>query len=293
MAEERKAGSVVTSENLAEFNAQRLGLNDRVEAVVEETPAEPTSDDNPVSEKEATATEDRKQNPKLEKRFSEITKQREAARAEAQTERQRAESLEARLAELEKAQPKKAEVEPKPKPEQFTDAFEYAEALAEYKVDERIAEIKKQEADAKVAAERDQVINTWAKRVEAAKTSIPDFEDMVGSADVSVSNEVRDAIFESDVGPQVLYYLAENPEVALGLQKMTLTAALKQIGKLETKFEKTEAQTKPVVGKSKAPPPINPVRSAANGRDVNLTSNGEFHGSYQSWKAARMAGRIR
>ena len=68
---------------------------------------------------------------------------------------------------------------------------------------------------------------------------------------------------------------------------------MRTIGKLEAQFEKAETQTKTVVGKSKAPAPINPIRSAANGRDVNLTSNGEFHGSYQAWKAARLAGRIR
>jgi hypothetical protein len=122
---------------------------------------------------------------------------------------------------------------------------------------------------------------------------MPDFEAMVGSADVVVSNEVRDAIFESDVGPQVLYHLAENPEIAEKLQGMTVTSALRTIGRLEAQFAKAETQTKPVVGKSKAPAPINPIRSAANGRDVNLTSDGNFHGSYQAWKAARLAGRIR
>jgi hypothetical protein len=129
--------------------------------------------------------------------------------------------------------------------------------------------------------------------VESAKAEMPDFEAMVGSADVVVSNEVRDAIFESDVGPQVLYHLAENPDIAEKLQGMTVTSALRTIGKLEAQFEKAEPQTKTVVGKSKAPAPISPIRSAANGRDVNLTSDGNFHGSYQAWKAARLAGRIR
>jgi len=41
-----------------------------------------------------------------------------------------------------------------------------------------------------------------------------------------VSNEVRDAIFESEVGPRILYHLAENPEIAEQLQGMTLTKAL-------------------------------------------------------------------
>jgi hypothetical protein len=178
-----------------------------------------------------------------------------------------------------------------PKPEQFTDMYEYAKALTDYRVDQRLQEEKQKEAVAKAEAERQKVINTWAKRVEEAKTEMPDFEDMVGSADVVVSNEVRDAIFESDVGPRILYHLAENPEIAEKLQGMTLTRALATIGKLEAQFEKP--QTKPVVGKSKAPAPINPIKASANGPITDLDSNRQFHGSYQAWKAARLAGRIR
>jgi hypothetical protein len=293
---ERLAANVVTSENLAEFNAKKMGLADRapVEAVVENAPTEPTETSNqsePKAESEATATEEKK-NPKLEKRFSDITKQREEARAEAKREREARESLETRLRELEsRAQPKAPEAAEEPKPEQFSDMYEYAKALTDYRVEQRLQEEKVRESQAKAEAERQKVINTWADRVKAAKSEMPDFEDMVGSADVVVSNEVRDAIFESEVGPRILYHLAENPEIAEKLQGMTVTSALRAIGKLEAQFEKTEA--KPVVGRSKAPAPINPIKSAANGRDVNLTADGQFHGSYQSWKAARLAGRIR
>jgi len=293
---DRLAANVVTSENLAEFNAKKMGLADRapVEAVVENAPTEPTETSNqsePKAESEATATEEKK-NPKLEKRFSDITKQREEARAEAKREREARESLEARLRELEsKAQPKAPEAAEEPKPEQFSDMYEYAKALTDYRVEQRLQEEKVRESQAKAEAERQKVINTWADRVKAAKSEMPDFEDMVGSADVVVSNEVRDAIFESEVGPRILYHLAENPEIAEKLQGMTVTGALRAIGKLEAQFEKTDA--KPVVGRSKAPAPINPIKSAANGRDVNLTADGQFHGSYQSWKAARLAGRIR
>ena len=300
---ERLAANVVTSENLAEFNAKRMGLADPLPqgaAAVEETPAEPSEDVNqsdPSGEDEAKATEERKPNPKLERRFSQITKERESAREEARRERELRESLEVQVRELKnKAQPS---AEPKfdsePKPEQFTDMYEYQQALVDYRVDQRLGEEKQKEANAKAEAERMKVINTWAKRVETAKAEIPDFEDMVGSADVAVSNEVRDAIFESDVGPRVLYHLAENPDIAEKLNGMTMTAALRMIGKLEAQFEKKsdEQLSKTVVNKSKAPAPINPIRSAANGRDVSLTSDGQFHGSYQAWKAARLAGRIR
>ena len=291
------AGSIVTSENLAEFNAQRTGLADPEpsEAVEEAEPQETEEQSEPTEvESKAAPTEERKQNPKLEKRFSEITKQREAARAEAKAEREAKESLEVRLREVEGRLQPQAEVksEIEPQPEQFTDMYEYAKALTDYRVDVRLKEEKQKEVNNRIAAEREKVINTWADRVQTAKKEIPDFEDMVGSADVVVSNEVRDAIFESEVGPRILYHLAENPEIGQKLQGMTLTAALKAIGKLEAKFETTEPISK-TVGKSKAPAPINPIRSAANGRDVNLTANNEYHGSYQAWKAARLAGRIR
>lgn len=296
---ERLAANVVTSENLAEFNAKRMGLAEPLEVVeavkTEPTPVEESRSEPTEASDDATATEDRKQNPKLERRFSEITKQRETARAEAQREREAREVLEAKVRDLEAKATPKAEpaADQEPLPEQFTDMYEYAKALTDYRVDQRMNEEKQKEVQARAAAERDKVINVWADRVKAAKSEIPDFDDMVGSADVTVSNEVRDAIFESEVGPRILYHLAENPEIATKLQGMTLTSALRHIGRLEAQFEKTEPQIKPVVGKSKAPSPINPIRSAANGRDVNLTGDGEFHGSYQAWKAARLGGRIR
>jgi hypothetical protein len=296
---ERLAANVVTSENLAEFNAKRMGLADPSpsEAVVKTEPQEVDEGQSEPAEveNEATATEDRKQNPKLERRFSEITKQRESAREEARRERQAREDLETKVRDLEaKIQPKAEPVaETEPLPEQFSDMYEYAKALTDYRVEQRLTEEKQKEVQAKVAAEHAKLIDTWGQRVKAAKAEMPDFDDMINSTDVTVSNEVRDAIFESEVGPRILYHLAENPDFAVKLQGMTLTAALKAIGKLEGQYEKTEPQTKAVVGKSKAPAPINPIRSAANGRDVNLTSDGQFHGSYQAWRAARLAGKIR
>lgn len=301
-AQPRVAANVVTSENLAEFTAKKLGLADNTprEAAPAEPQVEANSQSEPVEAKdEATAAEDGKQKSKLEIRFSDLTKQREAARQEAQREREAREALEARLRDLEaKANPpKEAKADEEPKPEQFTDMYEYQQALVDYRVDQRLNEEKAKAEQAKAEAQRQQVINTWANRVEAAKSEIPDFEAMVGSSDISVSNEVRDAIFESEVGPRILYHLAENPEVAEKLQGMTLTRALATIGKLEAQFEKVKADPEPqkntATAKSKAPAPINPIKASAAGPVTELDSNRQFHGSYQAWKAARLAGRIR
>lgn len=299
MSDTRQASNVVTSENLAEFQAQKLGLASQEPEIVAAEEAEPIAEQEESSEpveaeKEATDTE-KKQNPKLEKRFSELTKQREAARQEAAKEREAREALEARLKALEQQsnpQPIR-NMDEKPTPAQFSDAFEYAEALAEWSAEQAIAKREKEETERKAQAEREKVIKSWNEKLEAAKSELPDYEDMVASSDVVVSDQIRDAILESDVGPKILYHLAENPQVAEKLSSLSVASALRELGKLEARFEKVETPAARPVSVSKAPAPISPIKGNGNALDVNIDSKGEFHGTFQAWKAARLAGKIR
>jgi hypothetical protein len=290
---DKEAGQVLTSDNSAEFYANRLGLADQPE--VEAVQTEPTQEaerSEPEIEKEQE--EKPKANPKLERRFSEITKQREEARKEAQQERSAREALEARLAVLERQPaPQAPKVDEEPQPSQFNDAFEYAKALAEFTADKRIGEMRKQDAEAKEAQERQKVIDQWANKVQQAKASLPDFDDIVASSDVVVNDDIRDAILESDVGPQILYHLAENEDVAKKIAGLSAKQALREIGKLEARFEvkETAPEAKPIV-RSKAPAPIQPLRGSSPA-DVPMSTNGEWHGTFQAWKEARKAGKIR
>jgi len=293
---EKEAGQVLTSENAAEFYANRLGLAESpVETVAEKSEPEQPDQSEPEAEAEAKQEGERKQNPKLERRFSEITKQREEARKEAQQEREARQALEQRLAALENQKTQRVNpIDEKPQPSQFSDAFEYAEALAEYTADKRIAEMKQQEAQAKEAEARQKVIQSWATKVETAKASLPDFDQIVASSDVVVNDDIRDAILESDVGPQILYHLAENEEVGKRIAGLSPKAALREIGKLEARFEaKPEAEKTAPVVRSKAPAPIQPIRGGKNAPDVPMDSNGVFFGSAAQWKELRKAGKIR
>jgi hypothetical protein len=292
--------TVVTSENSADFYAQKIGLADAEapsEAVETQVKAEPQVEEQsePEAEVKEATTAEKKQNPKLERRFSDLTQARDEARKEAQREREAREALEARLKALEtKSAPPKVEVEedPKPRPDQFSDAFEYAEALAEYSAEKALKDRDRQEAERRAIEERGQFERGWANRLAAAKAEMPDFDDMVNSSDVRISDPVRDAIMESDVGPKILYHLAENPDLGKKLGEMSVIAALRHIGKLEVQFEKTETR-KPVVAKSKAPAPISPIKVGAAAADVPVDSDGKFYGSYQAYRAARLAGKIR
>ncbi len=294
----KQAGSIVTSENLADFNADKLGLASEqspTAAEVDESPSEPAADkgqsEPKLADDEATGTEEKKQNPKLEKRFSELTKQRKDAEA-------RAEELERRLAALEgnKAQPAQAQPEgnQKPSPDSYKDAFEYAEALAQWSAEQALAKREQEVKQKEFEAQKQKVIQTWQQKLETTIAELPDYEDMVASSDVKINDTVRDAIIESDVGPRILYELASDDELAEKLKDLSTAGALKLIGKLEAKFEKTEepakAEKKTVAAKSKAPEPIRPLRSTGGVADVGMDANDI---PYQQWKAGRLAGKIR
>lgn len=288
MTEERSAQNLVTSENLAEFASKKLGLAEKTPAQSPEpVPSEPEQNE----QQEETPKEEGKKN-KLERRFSDLTKQREQARQEAAEERRKREELEARLRDLEvKSAPVPApDVDAKPRPDQFADAFEYAEKLAEWTTNQALKNREKQEAERKAAEAREATVKEWQKRLQSAKAELPDFDDMVTSSDVAVNDLIRDAIVESDVGPYILYHLAENPEIATKLNGMSPTAALREIGRMETRFEKKAAAPAP---RPKASEPINPIRSVAAGVDTGLDASGEFRGSFSDYRALRRAGKIR
>ena len=296
-----QAANVVTSENLAEWTAQKLGLaTEEAPTEVVEEATEPVENaegqSEPTAENEEKPTEERKTNPKLEKRFSELTKQREQLRKEAEAERSKREELENRIRELEgRSQPKAVEVDmdAEPQPSQFQDAFEYAKALAEYSAEKALKDRDRQEAERKANEERATLYKSWNEKLEATKAELPDYEEMIASSDVVVSDQIRDAILESDVGPKILYHLAENPEVAQALNSKSVISALREIGKLEARFEKAEpkeeAKREPVVKASKAPAPINPIKGSAGSVEVADTDKM----TYQQWKAYRMKNRSR
>jgi len=281
--------NVLTSENSAEFYANKLGLaEDSPTEAVETEPVAEIEQSEPVVENEEKATEEPK--PKVKMRFDEVTKQRDLAKQEAEQARIRTQELEQELKAIKsQAVPKEQSRDEKPRPDQFVDAFEYAEALADWSAENAVMRARQEDVEKMKQAERAKVIDTWNKKLEATKSELPDFDDMVASSDVVVSDQVRDAILESDVGPRILYHLAENQELAEKISKSSLSSALREIGKLEAKFEKTEP-VKSVAQKSKAPAPISPIKAGTSEQAI-ITDTDKM--TYSQYKAMRQAKRIR
>ena len=287
----REASSVVTSDNAAEFYAERLGLADQdtTEADTSSEPAEIEKQSKPQAEEEAKEAEAEKPKDKLNKRFEKVSRKAEEAEAKAREYENRLKEYEARGTEP----AVKKVVEGKPDASQFNDAFEYAEALAEWSAENALKQRDEQEAVRKQQAEQEKITKSWNKKLDKAKAQYSDFDDVVKSANTVVSNEIRDSILESDVGPQILYFLASDEDFAKKLTEMPVIKALKEIGKLEARFERKEEPKVATAPRSKAPEPIKTLSGGKAGADVLIDTNGEFHGTYAQWKAARLANRVR
>ena len=287
----REASSVVTSDNAAEFYAERLGLADQdtTEADTSSEPAEIEKQSKPQAEEEAKEAEAEKPKDKLNKRFEKVSRKAEEAEAKAREYENRLKEYEARVTEP----AVKKVVEGKPDASQFNDAFEYAEALAEWSAENALKQRDEQEAVRKQQAEQEKITKSWNKKLDKAKAQYSDFDDVVKSANTVVSNEIRDSILESDVGPQILYFLASDEDFAKKLTEMPVIKALKEIGKLEARFERKEEPKVATAPRSKAPEPIKTLSGGKAGADVLIDTNGEFHGTYAQWKAARLTNRVR
>jgi hypothetical protein len=300
---------VVTSENSEQFYAERLHLEPAV-AVTEEvkTGTEPVVESGEKTEAKTPEAEPEQSEGKqrINLRFSELTekakKAEELAAKAAESEKaakDRADAAERRAAELQsKYEPPKADpIGPRPERAQFVNDEEWGKALEDYAGEKALRDREVRDAQTRIARE-------WATREAAFKAATPDYDAVIqASAELVVSEKVKNAILESEVGPQILHHLAGNPGLVADLKTKGDDWALRKVGALEGKFEalpktepKTEAKTEPktvaATEISRAPAPIQPLRTMTATDEPLVDATGVFHGSYAQYKAARKAGKI-
>lgn len=313
-AETQKPGiTVVTNENFDAYVTERVHAP--VVAEPEETPESKAAAELEKVEKEKAeriAKEqpeeidhpDKEKKGKLNERFSELTAKRKAAeeaaaqaKEEAKAAREAREAAEKLAHELKMKYepPKSDEIGPKPVSTNYTNAEDFATDLEEWTANKVRIEDKKAAEDARQAKEQEALVKAWNERQEAFKAKNPEYEAKLAGSDVRVSDQVRDAIVESEVGPQILLHLADNPDVARKIGEMTVAKALREIGKLEAKLSDDKpAEAKSTIAEiSKAPAPIDPIKNA-NSPVVRLSGSDDVpkNWTYEQWKKARQAGKI-
>lgn len=220
-----------------------------------------------------------------------VTRSREAE-AKAATEAQRATDLEARVQAL-TAAAKPIEAGAKPLRSQFPTDDDYIEALSDFKARQAIANREREEAEAHADAEAAEIAAQWSKRQDSAMKVFPDYAEVIGKSELQIPPHVHQAILESDQGPQIAYYLALHPEEAKRVAQMKPIQAIKRIASLERSLADIEEEpekpakaevTPSLPQKSKAPAPIEPVKSVPSSAPASASS-------FEEYKRRRQAGK--
>lgn len=161
----------------------------------------------------------------------------------------------------------------------FTEAANKAATVAEQKAREAM---QKQTAASRRASYE-------ARAAEFSKT-VEDFDEVI-RGDWACSEPMAEAIEESEEGPALAYYLAENPGVSAKLAKLSATQAVRELTRIEDRLvaERKAAAQKLV---SKAPPPAPQLDAKEPSTKVSTTSPDSDKLSDDEWFKAEQA-RIR
>lgn len=155
----------------------------------------------------------------------------------------------------------------RPKRDDFETQEEYLEAVADWKVEQKLKDKEAKEQETKIRGEYDQKKAEFAKKCEEFRKARNDFDDVLEAADeagVRYSPILERCLLESDRGPAVLYELAKDPDEFERLNKLPYGALNRELGRIEARLEREAQSSKNEVKKiTKAPPPVKPVKNGA------------------------------
>jgi hypothetical protein len=200
--------------------------------------------------------------------------QKRITKLERKQERQQIES-ETRAKVMQEVQTK-PDVSSKPKIEDFTDYNDYSEALTDWKVDQKLADIESKKAQESQRQSQQSEAERTSERqrdlIENGERKYDDFEDVVKSDKHTYSRAAYLSILESDMSADIVYHLAKNQDEAKRIADLPAYAQAKEIGKLEDRLSAKEP-----VKKSSAPKPIDPIGSgSANPKAIEQMSISEY-----------------
>lgn len=241
----------------------------------EAKPAEEKQEAKPEPKQEEKKEEEPALPKGVQKRIDRAVREKYEAQA-------RAKMLEERLTAIEQRQTQQISQKPidksEPRIENFNDFDEYVAAKAEWiaskKINETLAEREQRTAAERVAAAQGRAVENWNKRLAETTAELPDFEEVVGGSDLPMTELMRDAIIESEMGPKIAYWLANNPQEAQKIAGMSPFQTVAAIGRIE---ERLESQAKAPKKTTSAPPPVKPVGSKASAtKDPGQMTDAEY-----------------
>jgi hypothetical protein len=155
--------------------------------------------------------------------------------------------------------------ETEPTIDKFDNIEHYVAAKAQWIARQEVAQAfqanQRQAQQFTEAQQHAQVREQWAARLQAATAEMPDFEDVVATADVPMSRAMEQAILESEIGPKMAYWLAQHPQEAVNISRLPPSKAFTQLGRIEERLLAGKTVTPKLTS---APPPVQPVSTRSS-----------------------------
>lgn len=154
-----------------------------------------------------------------------------------------------------------------PKVESFKTYEEYIAALTDYKVGEQLKGLEKQrEQESRQRAQAEYEAKVATNLLKAAE-KYEDFEEVIGNPSLPITEVMRDALAETELGGDIAYYLGTHPKEAAEIARLSPVQQVKAIDRLEAKLsapKQVSAAPKPIetTGKGKTMPEINPEKAS-------------------------------
>jgi len=184
----------------------------------------------------------------VQKRIDKLTQQRYEREA-------RIRELEAQISENER---KAQASQPAPDPSQFDTWEKYLDAEVEFRASKKIRDIEQERTIQQKNAER---LASFNDRAAAIRQANPDYDAVLQSAAVNVSQAVMETILESDDGPAVAYHLAKNPTELYRLNAMSERQQVLELGRISARLSAKVPDRKV----TQAPPPAPAVKATGSG----------------------------
>jgi len=232
---------------------------------------EQTETDVEVSEQSDEPEEDdstAKPSKGVEKRIGKLTFEKRQAQREAEELRRKIEALESAkpTAQTQAQNPPTLE-------SAGYDEVVYQDQMAQWlesKLDARLDQREQKTQASKQQEALQAKFEDFSTRSATFAEQHDDFFEAIQQPDLPVSDAMRDMIFESEKGPEIIYHLANNFDKADQISRMSPTKAAFEIGRLEARFVVPKAKAK----KTTSAPPA--VKKVVGGAGSSSTEDSEF-----------------
>jgi hypothetical protein len=125
------------------------------------------------------------------------------------------------------------------------------------KAAERVVQNNRETSRAETVADK------FAEREKVFEKTVPNYREKMYDDSLRISTVMRDELHESDIGPQMGFYLASKPDEASRISKLSAREVIRELAALESTLRaESEKHSKTV---SDAPPPPAKVRGKTPG----------------------------